>query len=158
MDEATSNGVIAVGIDGSEGSRRALRWAVDEARRRRCAVEAVTAWPPHGGETDLTEEQASEVRRRADEAQRHVVDSVLREVRDIPPVSYEVVRGDAVEVLVRLSERVQLLVIGSHGTATIRHAALGSISEACAMQAACPVVVLPAPPAPEARYDEVAIR
>ncbi|HYJ68828.1 MAG TPA: universal stress protein [Nocardioidaceae bacterium] len=156
MNEATSNGVIAVGIDGSEGSLRALQWAVDEGRLRRCAVEAVTAWPPRGVDIDLTEEQAADARRRADETQRHQLDTVVREGHDTPPLSSEVVRGDAVEVLVRTSERAQLLVIGSHGTMSMRHAALGSVSEACATRAACPVVVVPTRPAADAPHDAVA--
>jgi nucleotide-binding universal stress UspA family protein len=133
-------GVIAVGIDGSEGSGRALRWALDEARLRRCAIEAVTAWPARGSEAEPTEDQA---RQRVNETARHVVDGVLRETQDPPPVSHELVHGDAVEVLVQLSGRAQLLVVGTHGVSSIRHAALGSVSEACAMQAACPVVVVP---------------
>jgi nucleotide-binding universal stress UspA family protein len=40
----TNNELIVVGVDGSEGSRRALRWAVTEARRANAAVEAITAW------------------------------------------------------------------------------------------------------------------
>jgi nucleotide-binding universal stress UspA family protein len=35
--------LIVVGIDGSEGSRRALEWAVREADARNSAVKAVTA-------------------------------------------------------------------------------------------------------------------
>jgi len=145
-------GLIAVGIDGSEGSRRALRWALDEARLRRCAIEAVTAWPARGTESGATEEQA---RQQADETARHVVDGVLRETQDPPPVSYELVHGDAVEVLVQVSGRAQLLVVGTHGVGSIRHAALGSVSEACAMQAACPVVVVPGLSAAEPAGDQV---
>ena len=35
---------IVVGVDGSPVSRMALRWAVEEAKLRGCAVEAVLAW------------------------------------------------------------------------------------------------------------------
>ena len=35
---------IVVGVDGSETAQAALRWAVDEARRRDANVEAVFAW------------------------------------------------------------------------------------------------------------------
>lgn len=151
------NGVIVVGVDGSDGSRRALEWALDEAQRRSCAVEAVTAWPARGMSTELTEEQAANARRQADETQRHLVDSTLRRHPDAPPVSFELVRGDAVEVLVHVSGRAQLLVIGSHGVSSVRHAGLGSVSEACAQLAACPVVVLPMPVATEAATDELAV-
>ncbi|MGH3477387.1 MAG: universal stress protein [Nocardioidaceae bacterium] len=158
VSTTSSNGVIVVGIDGSDGSRRALRWAIDEARQRKCAVEAVTAWPARGADTELTEDQAAEARRQADESERHVVDTVLRTIDDAPPISYETVHGDAVEVLVHLSTRAQLLVVGSHGTSSLRHAGIGSVSEACARLAACPVVVLPAPAPPEPQADEVATR
>jgi nucleotide-binding universal stress UspA family protein len=138
-----SETVIVVGVDGSEGSRRALRWAVDEARLRGCAVQAVTTWPPRGTPSDLTADQADEHRRSADETLRHVVDGVLRGDEAPPALSYEVVRGDPVEVLLHLSSRATLLVVGSHGTTSLRHAMLGSVSEACARMANCPVVVLP---------------
>ena len=36
-----SSGQIVVGVDGSEQSRRALAWALDEARLRKWAVVAV---------------------------------------------------------------------------------------------------------------------
>jgi Universal stress protein family len=35
---------IVVGIDGSAASRRALSWAVDQARARDASVEAIPAW------------------------------------------------------------------------------------------------------------------
>jgi len=39
---------IVVGVDGSLGSTRALKWALEEAQRRSASVEAVFAWqlPP----------------------------------------------------------------------------------------------------------------
>lgn len=37
-------GEIVVGVDGSEPSRRALKWAADEARRRGVRLHAVLAW------------------------------------------------------------------------------------------------------------------
>ena len=165
MSNTTSNGVIVVGIDGSDGSRRAMRWAVDEALRRKCAVEAVTAWPARRGDdteltgaADLTDDQAAAARRQADESQRHLVDAVLRTLGDAPPISYETIRGDVVEGLVHLSARAQLLVVGSHGTSTLRHAGLGSVSEGCARLAACPVVVVPSSVMPEPPTGEVSVR
>ena len=35
---------IVVGVDGSENSRQALRWALDEARLRQAQVRVVHAW------------------------------------------------------------------------------------------------------------------
>jgi nucleotide-binding universal stress UspA family protein len=36
--------LIVVGVDGSENSRQALRWAVEEARLRQARVRVVHAW------------------------------------------------------------------------------------------------------------------
>jgi nucleotide-binding universal stress UspA family protein len=102
----------------------------------------------------LEGDAADHAHRRADETMRHVVDSVLRPIADPPAVSFETVRGDAVDVLLRMSARASMLVIGSHGTATVRHAALGSVSEACAGLADCPVVVVPRT-APVPSHDEI---
>src|SRR5262245_22595912 len=49
MEELSVDGIIAgrpivEGVDGSLDSRAALAWAIDEARRRRVALEVVTAW------------------------------------------------------------------------------------------------------------------
>lgn len=42
---------IVVGVDGSEQSRRALRWALRYARQADAVVEAVMAWePPFSGQ------------------------------------------------------------------------------------------------------------
>ena len=35
---------IVVGFDGSESAQEALRWAIDEARRRDATVKVVYAW------------------------------------------------------------------------------------------------------------------
>lgn len=35
---------IIVGVDGSEGSRGALRWAIAEAAKHDTVIEAVTVW------------------------------------------------------------------------------------------------------------------
>jgi len=147
--------MIVVGVDGSEGSRRALRWAFAEALLRRCGVEVITAWPSRGTSGHLSADEATEQRRKAAELQRHAIDGVRREVETPPATSCEVVRGDVIDVLVRASERADLLVVGSHGISSLRHAGLGSVSEACVRLAECPSVVVPAPlpPAWHARAD-----
>jgi nucleotide-binding universal stress UspA family protein len=43
MDDFDSRPIV-VGVDGSPASRAALRWAVDEAARRGCAIDAILAW------------------------------------------------------------------------------------------------------------------
>ena len=40
------NGIVA-GYDGSPGSDQALRWAVEETRKRGCTLTVCLAWVPH---------------------------------------------------------------------------------------------------------------
>jgi nucleotide-binding universal stress UspA family protein len=127
--------MIVVGVDGSEGSRRALRWAYGEAQLRGCPVEVVSAWTGD-------EHQAAD-------RQRHVVDGVRREFDTPAQTSCEVVHGDAVDVLVHASANADLLVVGSHGISSLRHAGQPSVTEACARLSECPCVVVPSKSPPE---------
>jgi nucleotide-binding universal stress UspA family protein len=139
---------IIVGVDGSDGGRRALQWAVAEADRRGAVVQAVTAWrwdrpdlPPHATTTP------DEERARAEQTQRREIASLGE--RHLATLAAEVVEGRAEDVLSMAARDADLLVLGSHGHSRIWHTVLGSVSEACIRMATCPVVVIPAEqPAP----------
>ena len=138
-----SNSLIIVGVDGSEGSRRALRWALAEARLRGHALEVITAWPSRELVAKAQWLDPSQTQQVAAATQQRVIDEELADFRDPPRISYQVVHGDPVEALLTASAPAELLVVGSHNTSTISHVMLGSVSEACARMAECPVVVLP---------------
>jgi nucleotide-binding universal stress UspA family protein len=126
-----TNVVILVGMDGSDGGRRALRFALAEAVLRGCGVEAIRA--VHSpGEAELADHELW-----AD------VTSVRQEVPGSPGVTRNVVAGDPAQVLIDRSAGAVLVVVGSHGTSTLIHSALGSVSNAVAQLAHCPVVVVP---------------
>lgn len=131
-----ANELLVVGLDGSDRSHDALRFAIDEARLRGGSVEVITTWQ---------EDQGPEGR----EAAERIQERARTEVRGVddgdPAVSFSVVAGRPEHVLVDASSRATLLVVGAHGVRSIRHAALGSISEYTARLAYCPVVVIPAP-------------
>lgn len=55
----------------------------------------------------------------------------------------EVIEGSAVQELVMLSSRLDLLVLGSRGYGPVRSALLGTVSTHVAEHAACPVLVVP---------------
>ncbi len=61
------------------------------------------------------------------------------------PATTTVVDGFAGEELERLSEQVDLLVLGSRGWGAFRRVMLGSTSDRIARHSACPVLVVPAP-------------
>jgi nucleotide-binding universal stress UspA family protein len=142
----TTNELIVVGVDGSEGSRLALRWAVAEAQRSGTAVEAVTAWYWEGVEgAMLAMTNPLEQEQHAERISEREVQAVITEFGSAIPVAREVVEGVPVRVLITASQRARLLVLGSHGHSRIHRAALGSVSEECVRQARCPVVIIPAP-------------
>jgi nucleotide-binding universal stress UspA family protein len=139
-----SNGIIRVAADGSTGSRRALEWALREARLRGCGVEVVTAYERVPG-------QDAERSRAAAERRIHAtVDDIVAGRVDTPLVSWHVIEGDPVDVLVRESVHSELLVMGSHNVRGLMHAASASPDDMVSRLAACPVVIVPGTSAPVA--------
>ena len=128
--------LLVVGLDGTDRSHDALRFAIAEARLRGGSVEAITAYRDDGGD---------EGRQKAERIQHEARTAVLADHDGEPTVSFEIVAGRPEHILVDASARATLLVVGAHGVRSIRHTALGSISEYTARLAYCPVVVIPAP-------------
>ncbi len=138
-----------VGLDGSEASRRALSWALEEAQRRSCGVEVLTAFSHVPVSPDgLGPGAAARVQAAAGS-------EMLPRGYD-RPVSFQMVEGTPAEVLTRQSERAQLVVIGSHGVAGLRHSAMTPVGELVASMAACPVVVVPPGAHSLPSHDQVA--
>lgn len=146
MSENESRPVV-VGVDGSPASLAALRWAVEDARRRGCGVDAVTAWHADYGVMigPLPAEVFAEVSPQAlKAAAQKVLDRSVEgfegvEIRQI------LVEGDARDVLFKASEDAALLVVGNRGHSRIVEAILGSVSAYCVHHASCPVVVVREP-------------
>lgn len=131
---------VVVGVDGSEHSKGALRWAVDYARDAGASVDAVTAWrfPTTYGLATLVPDIDLE-----DEARHMLTESLEKIVGDAPgvPVQQLVGEGPPASVLLRAAEGADLLVIGSRGLGSFKSAVLGSVSLSCVLNAPCPVLV-----------------
>jgi nucleotide-binding universal stress UspA family protein len=134
---------IVVGVDGSDASRQALRWALDEARRRSATVEAVHAWHQPGvmsyGYLDQIDLEPFE-----DDAHKVLdtaVDSVA--VPGDPAIDRRLIPGGAASVLVEEAKGADLLVVGSRGRGGFTGLMLGSVSQQVAHHAPCPVVIIP---------------
>ena len=150
--------LIVVGVDGTEGGRHALRWAIAEGRRTGSAVEAVTAWTWDGIEDGLLAGTSPRIEReQAEQISQRELDLVLADAGSSSPVAREVVEGNPVNVLVDAARRARMLVLGSHGHSRLRHAALGSISAECVRHASCPVVIIPVPHHDAETPDAVAV-
>jgi nucleotide-binding universal stress UspA family protein len=140
----SSPNLIVVGLDGTEGSRRALRWALTEAGRRGAEVEAVTVWTWEGREGAMLALPGPEaVHERAEQHSAHEVDAALAQCPARVTVHRTVVEGYPTQRLVEAARRARLLVVGSHGHRRLHRAVMGSISAACVRHSPCPVVVVP---------------
>jgi nucleotide-binding universal stress UspA family protein len=136
---------IVVGVDGSEGSDRALRWAVKEAATRGGTVQAVAAWSPPGIAGAVVTAMPAELEQdRAEQALTATMDAVVRSHPGLM-LAGEVVEGPAAAVLAEAARDADMLVIGSHGHGRLYHAIMGSVAEGCVRLATCPVVVVPLP-------------
>ncbi|HEY2075372.1 MAG TPA: universal stress protein [Streptosporangiaceae bacterium] len=134
---------IVVGVDGSESSLAALRWAVRQAELTGAPLEAVSAWEwpvsYSGWETPMPPDYDP-----ADEAQRQLDKAVSAALTpaDAIEVRRSVIEGHAAPVLEALSKTADLVVVGSHGHGEFAGMLLGSVSEHCATHCHCPVVVI----------------
>jgi nucleotide-binding universal stress UspA family protein len=152
--------MIVVGVGGSECSRSALRFALDEARIRHTKLRIVVGWhvplaaygaglaPPPPGLMEDAEIAAGEVLAEALELAK--ADGPALEIE---PVVRE---GQPANILVEEAARADLLVVGSRGWGGFRELMLGSVSQQCAHHARCPVAIVRAgcegaPPAESGR-------
>ena len=139
---------LVVGIDGSEPSRAALRWAVRHAQLVQGRVRAVAAWrqPSLTAAPDGT--AAIPVTSNEDlEAQaKHWIDDALAELPEdaVDHVVASVEEGDAGSVLLDLGSDAELLVLGNKARGAIVGAIAGSVALHCVHHARRPVVLVPA--------------
>ena len=140
------SGRVLVGVDGSESSIRALRWAARQAGFMGAALEVVTVWtfPEHAAPLGIVPQVPwpEEMLVVAQDELDKLVDRVLPE-RDPHQVHAHVIGGSAAPVLLEAAQDADLLVVGSRGRGTVAELLLGSVSERCMRHAKCPVVVVP---------------
>lgn len=134
--------VIVVGVDGSPHSRRALRWAADEAAKVGGSVRAVSVWDnPARDMWVIADPPGTDRLHHTRSALEHTVRAVLGETPAVP-VELSVVEGPAARELIRAAEDADLLVVGNRGRGGFAGVLLGSVSLHCVAHAPCPVVVV----------------
>jgi len=132
---------IVVGVDGSDGSADAARWAFGQAALTGSHVEVITAWrwPSSWGAAipmPTGFDPAGDARSMADEITGPLAD-------EFPTVNIHtrIVEGHPAEVLVEASRYADLLVVSSRGHGEFSGMLIGSVSLYCATRASCPVLV-----------------
>jgi nucleotide-binding universal stress UspA family protein len=144
---------VLIGVDGSEDSRTALRWAAVVADALKLPLRALWAWqyptdallsvgnielPSPARSDELIETQLS-----------HLVEEVLED--KAADVTLEVGRGPAAAALLGAAEHgPAMVVVGSRGLGGFKGLLLGSVSRQLAEHAPCPVTIVrhtaPVPP------------
>jgi nucleotide-binding universal stress UspA family protein len=151
-------GRIVVGIDGSEASKDALSWAVEEARLRGDTVIAIHAWtPPYPTASmayptasafpaapvaPIDDDVADAIREGAEELLAQVVSEAG--AGDVT-IEQRLVEGPAASALIDAAKDAELLVVGPRGHGGFTGLLLGSVSQQLANHAPCPVVIVRAP-------------
>jgi nucleotide-binding universal stress UspA family protein len=139
-----SQGWIAVGVDGSEPSQAALRWAATEAHQRGLGLQVVTCWSypmlPWGPyQPPLTGQDFEAQARQVAETE---VEAVLGPDRDSLDVEIAVLEGAASLRLLDYDQAADMIVVGSRGRGGFAGLLLGSVSQHLAEHARCPVVIV----------------
>ena len=133
-------GVVVVGVDGSEGSQRALQWAAEEARLRGARLRAVHVWSylDQAGEAFDPTYGEDDARQFLDEALAGLGEGAGGLEIERTPVCDLPARG-----LLDSAGDADLLVVGARGMGGFRGLLLGSVSQQVAQHAPCPVVIVP---------------
>lgn len=138
---------IVVGIDGSDGSKQALRWAIEEARVHGARVTALHAWEPPAPVPEVAPMPAIDLVDFVGEfrgaAEKRVADMVEEVVGGDTSVTVEpvAVEGSPAEALIEATRNADLVVVGSRGHGGFTSLLLGSVSHQVAQHASCPVVI-----------------
>jgi nucleotide-binding universal stress UspA family protein len=136
---------IVVGVDGSEGSKPALRFAVEEAALRGDSVRAVCVWQVpvalYAGSAYAATIEPKIYSDTSRDAARQQIDEVVGSGAKAE-VDLVVREGGAAHVLVEESADAAMLVVGSRGHGGFAGLLLGSVSQQCAAHARCPVTIV----------------
>lgn len=131
---------IVVGVDGTEESIAAARWAADEAAARQLPLRLLHVWqwstPPVG--------EASEKEARREAAMRLVLAAQEEAARRHPglTLSGEQVEGQVTETLLDISSRGATLVLGSRGMGRLAGFLVGSVAFRLVGRAHHPLVLV----------------
>ena len=137
-------GDIVVGVDGSEESRLALRWAASLAERSGTRLRVMAAWTYPAlavlQPTAVPLEPAEEMEQRALDDLGALVKEELGDVPERRTMHVE--RGPAAGAILQSVDNGNVLVLGSRGRGGFAGLLLGSVSRECIEYAPCPVVIV----------------
>jgi len=142
-DGGQPQGPVVVGVDGSQNARRALEWAVAEARARGVGLLVVHGWtaPFVGGYAFAA---VSFDHRLVEEGARAMVEEVVADVDTSGvPLEIRVTQGSGAGVVLDHASDASLVVVGSRGLTGFTRWLLGSVSHQVVLHAPGTAVVVP---------------
>jgi nucleotide-binding universal stress UspA family protein len=141
VEPSPDMGRIVVGYDSSASSLEALSWASRQAVLTGSTLEIVMTWEwptSYGWAVPIPDDFDPE-----SDVQK-VVDAAAAGVQAEHPglrVEPRVINGHPAPILVEASKGAELLVVGSRGRGEFVGMLIGSVSEYCATNARCPVLI-----------------
>jgi nucleotide-binding universal stress UspA family protein len=142
---------VVVGVDGSAVASAALRWGLDEARRRGADVDVVlSSHLPQLAETSgyamgyfTPDEMTADAQRTLADVMAAVDADVRAANAEGRHVTARPLTGPPGPNLVTESKGAALLVVGRSGHGSLARLVVGSVSRYVTKHATCPVVVVP---------------
>lgn len=153
-------GEILVGVDGSAGSRAALRWAVREADRVGARLHLVHVAPEFLPIAGLMPVPLPLTPDEFIASGRVVLAAAVAEARTLVSpdrVRATLVQGDRARSLCEAGASARMIVVGAERDSLIERIVLGAVVGAVAAAATVPVAVVPADWSPLAPADLVAV-
>ncbi|PWG66048.1 universal stress protein [Bifidobacterium callitrichidarum] len=145
MSEINVKADIVVGVDGSEESFAALKWALEEASLTGQCVNAVFGWTHSwdmGSEPD-SDEAWAKVRKEIAGELRDWVEKAARGI-DFDPARLKLtsVKASGTSALLQIGHDAQQIVVGRRSLGRVARWFLGSLSASLAEEAEVPVTVV----------------
>jgi nucleotide-binding universal stress UspA family protein len=137
---------VVVGVDGSEQSKRALRWAARIAAAEGATLDAIIVWEL----PTLAYGYVGTGYSPKDEMEKVLIATVDEVFEGNRPDGMQLrsLSGGTAAVLLQASRDALMLVVGSRGHGGFMGLLLGSVSAKVAEHATCPVLVVHEAPTP----------
>ncbi|MFG1625361.1 universal stress protein [Kribbella sp. NPDC049227] len=142
---AHEGATVAVGVDGSKVSAKAIDFAFDQAEALHARVVALHAWSsPFLTYSDGASMLQFDEDKIQEEGRLLVAESVAGAAADHPDVQWttELVSGSAAQALVRRANSADLVVVGSRGRGGFTGLLLGSVGQSVLHHAQSPVAIV----------------
>jgi nucleotide-binding universal stress UspA family protein len=146
QDQLPDTGPIVIGIDDSDFSSAACRFALEEAVLRRTTVRAVTAYRIPALAVPVEPQLINELKESERVEAGKLITEIVRRSRTPQTQDVEVeavaVEGAPSDVILDQARDAQLIVLGSHGKGLVRRLLLGSVGQQVLQDADRPVAII----------------